>query len=132
MKPRPFLISLILMIVTVVLGIAIRFVPLGLPMDLVKYGGSAMWAMMIYWVFTLIRPTWYLIPAFFASGLVATGLEFFKLYHAYDLDVFRSTLLGELLLGRFFSGKDIVAYWLAILVAVFVDSGFRKAEYKPF
>jgi len=38
------------------------------------------------------------------------------------------TLPGMILLGRFFSVRDIVAYWVAIGLAACVDGGIRRAE----
>jgi len=85
------------MFLTVGAGLAIRFVPLGLPYFVVKYGGSMFWALMIYWIVSTL------------------------LCHAPALDAFRLTLPGILLLGRFFSVWDIVAYWLAISIGAIID-----------
>jgi hypothetical protein len=37
------------------------------------------------------------------------------------VDAFRLTLAGRLLLGRFFSLKNIAVYWLAIALAALLD-----------
>jgi len=42
------------MAVTLVAGLGMRFGSLGLPGFAVKYGGSTMWALMIYWVMALV------------------------------------------------------------------------------
>ena len=47
-KPRPVLISCTLVLATIVSGLVIRFGPLGLPRFVAKYGGSILWALMIY------------------------------------------------------------------------------------
>ena len=39
-----------LLILTIILGLVLRRVPMGLPYVIVKYGGSMLWAMMIYWI----------------------------------------------------------------------------------
>jgi len=44
------------------------------------------------------------------------------------MDAFRLTLPGMILLGRTFSVRDIVAYWVAIGVAAWVDGGIRRVE----
>jgi hypothetical protein len=62
------------------------------------------------------------------TGTLATAVEFVKLYHSPILDAFRLTLPGIVLLGRFFSVWDIVAYWLAISVGALVDRGLRPVE----
>jgi hypothetical protein len=62
------------------------------------------------------------------AGAVATGVEFFKLYHSPAMDAFRMTLPGMILLGRYFSVRDIVAYWVAIGLAAWVDGRIRLTE----
>jgi len=125
---RPLVQSLGLMCITVVAGMTVRFVPLGLPACIVKYGGSMLWALMIYWVATAVLGARPIIAVALLSGVVCTGVEFLKLYHAPTLDVFRLTVPGMLLLGRFFSAWDIVAYWVAIAFGAFADIGIRPAE----
>ena len=128
MKPRSLKISLVLFFITVMAGLAVRMVPLGLPAVVVKYGGSTMWAVMIYWIASTALPRWRLPVVALISGTIATAVEFFKLYHSPGMDAFRMTLPGMILLGRTFSVRDIAAYWVAIGVAAWVDGGIRRAE----
>jgi hypothetical protein len=113
--------------VTLVAGLTIRFAPLGLPWFVVKYGGSTMWALMVYWVlafsFPRSRVGWLAV----AAGVIAALVEFQRLYHSPGLDAFRHSLAGILLLGNFFSLRDIVAYWLAIAVGAVVDRVWVRA-----
>jgi hypothetical protein len=44
------------------------------------------------------------------------------------MDAFRLTLPGMILLGRFFSVRDIVAYWVAIGAAAWLDGRIRRLE----
>ena len=126
MRPRPFALSLVLMLVTIAAGLAIRVVELGLPPFIVKYGGSMLWAVMIYWAVSTLLPAWR-IPALLAlTGAIATGVEFFKLYQSSSVNAFRHTLPGIILLGRIFSVWDIVAYWIAIGAAALVDRCLRS------
>jgi hypothetical protein len=46
------------------------------------------------------------------------------------IDAFRVTLAGKLLLGRFFSAWDIVAYWVAIAVAAALDRATSRVGEK--
>jgi hypothetical protein len=122
MRIRSILFSLELMACTIALGLAIRFAPLGLPRFVVKYGGSMLWALTIYWVVSTLLPRLRFVPAALLAGTLATGIEFLKLYHAPALDAFRLTLPGILLFGRIFSAWDILSYWLAIAAGAFLDA----------
>jgi hypothetical protein len=128
MTPRPFTRTLALLFVTVVAGLPVRLVPLGLPAVVVKYGGSTLWAVMIYWIVSTLLPTRRLLIVALISGCIATAVEFFKLYHSPGMDAFRLTLPGMLLLGRYFSVWDIVAYWIAISAGALLDSRLRRME----
>lgn len=110
-----------LLLLTVVLGVVVRFVPVGLPAGVVKYGGSGLWAVCFYWVFRALwtrQPVWW---AAVAAAVVTAGVEVFKLYRSAEVDAFRGTVPGVLLLGRYFSWWDVVAYWAAIGVAAWRD-----------
>jgi hypothetical protein len=121
MLPRPLTHSLGLMFLTSAAGLAIRFAPLGLPHFVVKYGGSMLWGLMIYWIVSTLLPARRFLPVALLSGAIATAVEFAKLCHTPSLDAFRLTLPGILLLGRIFSIWDIVAYWLAIAIGALID-----------
>ena len=112
---------LAIMLLLIPLGLVCRFVAIGLPQLIVKYGGSFLWATMIYWLIAFVfvrRPstTLGLIALF-----VTTAVEFFKRIHTPFLDSFRHTFIGKVLLGRYFSYTDIAVYWVAIFCAVWID-----------
>jgi hypothetical protein len=125
---RRVVVSLLLIVVTMMAGLTIRFAHVGLPVFMVKYGGSALWAMMIYWIVSSVLGTWSVKSAALVAGCVATAVEFFKLYHAPALDGFRHTIAGALLLGRIFSFRDIAVYWIAIAIAAGVDVAIRRNQ----
>ena len=77
---------------------------------------------MIYWIVSTLLGSSRLLTAALISGAIGTAVEFFKLYHSPGLDAFRLTLPGILLLGRYFSVRDIVAYWIAICAGAALDS----------
>ena len=108
-------------LILIPVGIAWRMAPLHLPPFLYKYGGSVLWAAMVYWLVAALVPR--LDPARVAglAAVIAALVECSRLIHTPSLDAFRLTLAGKLILGRFFSGKDIVAYWLAIFVCAGAD-----------
>ena len=122
--------SLLLIGGTIAAGLLVRFASTGLPWFVQKYGGSSLWALTIYWMVSTIRPGWPVGRAGVLSGLIATAVEFFKLYRSPSVDSFRHTLPGVLLLGRYFSVRDLVAYCLAILAGAFADWLFRRSVVK--
>lgn len=123
--PRSLPLSLALLLITVLAGLAVRFAPLGLPGWIVKYGASMLWALVLYWIVSALLPSWSFLRTVVLAGCVATGVEIFKLYRTPALDDFRQTLPGILLLGRSFSVWDILAYWLAIGAGAMLDARLR-------
>jgi len=127
MAGRPLFVSALLIAATVAAGLTLRLTHLGLPFLVVKYGGSMLWAAMIYWIVSTVRPGWTIAKAALASGLIASAVELFKLYHVPWLDAFRLTLPGALLLGRVFSIWDLLAYVVAIVAGACADRAMRSA-----
>lgn len=107
---------------TVAAGLSVRFAPLGLPWVVMKYGGSALWAVMIYWMLRLVWPRSGAVLLALVAGAIATLVEFTRLYHPAWLDAFRASLAGAVLLGRYFSVRNIAAYWLAIAAGALLDA----------
>jgi hypothetical protein len=69
----------------------------------VKYGGSVLWASMVFLLVAIVGPRLQGRNAALLSIVIATSVELFRLVHAPWLDAFRLTLPGALLLGRIFS-----------------------------
>ncbi len=112
-----------LCLAVIVCGLALRGwgFGLGLPAFIVKYGGSALWGTMVFLLVAiaashLSRPRIALIAV-----AIAIGVELFRLVHFPWLDAFRLTLPGALLLGRVFSGWNMVAYGVGIGLGVILD-----------
>jgi hypothetical protein len=112
----------------VVLGLGVRFLHLGLPWVVMKYGGSMLWAVMIFWIVSALEPKWALVRIALLSGTVATAVEAFKLYRSPGMDAFRLTLAGKLTLGRVFSGWGIAAYWVGIAGGMALEYGIRRVR----
>lgn len=85
-----------------------------------------LWALTIYWIVSTVLPRLHPVVAGLPAGVTATAVELFKLYRSPAMDAFRATLTGMLLLGRYFSVKDIVAYWIAIAVGALIDTRLRR------
>ena len=129
-RGRPLALSALMIVATIAAGLTIRLAPLGLPNAFVKYGGSLLWALMIYWIVSSVRPLWQLMRGALVSSAIAFCVELFKLHHTPLLDAFRLTLPGKLLLGRVFSLWDLVAYAVAIIVGVLADHMIRSGMWR--
>lgn len=116
MSGRPPALSALLISGTIAAGLALRLTHVGVPFLIVKYGGSMLWALMIYWIASALFPRWPIGRSALASASIATAVELFKLVHAPWLDAFRLTLPGALLLGRVSALWDLLAYAVAIMV----------------
>ena len=118
---RRSLTALAITLVTIPTGIAWRMLPLGLPWFFYKYGGSFLWAVALYWFIATLFPKLYPIALATFSALAALIVEFSRLVPQSTIDAFRLTLAGQLILGRFFSFKNIAAYLLAIVLSALLD-----------
>ncbi|WP_238303048.1 DUF2809 domain-containing protein [Sphingomonas phyllosphaerae] len=106
-------------------GLAIRKLPLDLPATIVKHGGSVLWASMIYWIVSTLRPGWTPRRSGIAAAVVTTLTEVSQRYHLPALDAFRRTNVGALLLGRVFSLRDVLTYAVTVGAAVAIDEMIR-------
>jgi hypothetical protein len=107
----------------IVAGLALRRygLGLGLPAFVVKYGGSILWATMVFFLVAMAAshlPRWR-IGLMAAS--IAVGVELFRLVHTPWLDDFRLTTAGALLLGRIFSLWDMLAYGAGVVFGMWLD-----------
>ena len=112
-----------LCILTIVCGLGLRGFGLGagLPALVVKYGGSMLWGTMVFFLVALAAPNLSRARVAVIAAAIAVAVEMFRLVHAPWLDAFRLTLAGALLLGRIFSGWDLLAYGVGILFAAGLD-----------
>jgi hypothetical protein len=125
---RRSLTTLAIVLVTIPLGIGWRMLPLGLPWFFYKYGGSFLWAVALYWFIATLFPKLYPIALASISALAALIVEFSRLIPQPTIDAFRLTLPGQLILGRFFSFKNIAAYLLAIGFSSMLDRYLRPGR----
>jgi len=118
-----FIIRTSLCLVIIVSGLALRAFgfSLGLSAFVVKYGGSLLWAAMVFFLVAIAASHSSRLSVVLISAVIAVGVELFRLVHAPWLDAFRLTLPGALLLGRIFSPWNILAYGVGIGLAVGLD-----------
>ena len=115
-----------LLLPTILLGAAVRFAAPGLPRAVSKYGGSALWAMAIFWLLSVAWARRPMLPRAMLALLLACSIECFKLVRTPGLDAFRRTLAGKLLLGRIFSARDLLAYFVAIALTAAIDHALLR------
>jgi hypothetical protein len=114
----------VITLITIPIGLAVRLLPLGLPWFLYKYLGSILWAVALYWFLAAILPKLRTPALATLAIIIATLLELSRLIPIAPIDAFRLTFAGKVLLGRFFSIKNIAAYILAIALAATLDHRF--------
>ena len=102
-------------------GLALRARMIPLPAFVTKYGGDALWALMVFCgvEFLLQRASTARV------GLIAIcfscAVEFSQLYHAPWIDAVRGTRLGRLALGSTFNWPDFVAYAVGVGVGMMLE-----------
>ena len=125
---RRSLTALVITLITIPIGLAVRLLPLGLPWFLYKYLGSLLWAAALYWFLAALLPGRRTRTVAALAILIAIILEFGRLVPVAPIDAFRLTFAGKILLGRFFSLKNIAAYLLAIVLTATLDNFFVPSE----
>lgn len=131
------IIRLCLCLSIILSGLALRGfgLHLGLPVFVVKYGGSALWGTMVFFLVAIIAAGLSRRNMALIAMMIAIGVELFRLVHTPGLDAFRLTTSGALLLGRIFSPWNMVAYAFGIGLAVMLDrlamSAFAQSAPSP-
>lgn len=119
----PAVIRIVLCLAIIALGLGLRRYGFGLslPAVVVKYGGSILWAAMLFFIIALAGPALSRVRITAIAAAIAVAVELFRLVHTPWLDAFRLTLAGALLLGRIFSPWDILAYGVGIALGALLD-----------
>jgi hypothetical protein len=123
-RSRPLYAVLVVLVIAAGLLWRSSFMPL--PSFLAKYGGDALWALMVFlglgFVFNRAST---LRLAFGALGF-SWAVEFSQLYHAPWIDMIRSTLPGRLILGSTFNWPDLPAYALGVTMGAVAEFYFHR------
>jgi glycopeptide antibiotics resistance protein len=110
----------------IVLGLAWRSAWVGLPAFVAKYGGDALWALLVFLILGFLRPAW---PTWRVAALafgVSCAVELSQLYHAPWIDAIRHTTLGALVLGDAFAFGDLAAYVVGIASGTAAEGCFYR------
>jgi hypothetical protein len=98
----------ILLVIAAGLFLRSRFCPF--PSWLVKYGGDALWALLVFLGFGLMLPRMGTIRIAAIAFAFSCAVEFSQLYHAPWIEAIRATRLGLLAIGSTFHPPDFLAY----------------------
>lgn len=105
----------------VMAGLAWRSQLFPLPPFALKYGGDALWALLIFlgfgFVFNRARTRWVALMAY----AFCCAVEFTQLCHAPWIESLRSTRFGILVLGSGFNWPDLIAYGAGIIPGCLAD-----------
>jgi hypothetical protein len=118
---RPTLVYFSIAFAAIVAGIVLRFVPLNLPEVVVRYGGSFLWAFMLYFLIAALLANRLPLTLALIAGVFESLVEFSRLYHTPSFDAFKLSLAGALLLGRVFNPWHLLLYWVAVALAALLD-----------
>lgn len=127
-RGRSRLLYLVLAVVVIGAGLLWRSPWLNLPPFPAKYGGSALWSLMVFLFCGFVTPragTW---TVALAALVISYGVEFGQLYHAPWIDNLRAYPLGALILGSTFAWPDLIAYTAGILIGASLEKALRKRE----
>jgi hypothetical protein len=102
-------------------GLLWRSSLLSLPTTLSKYGGDALWSLMVFFGLGLLLPHRSTKATAALALLFSFLVETTQLYHAPWIDGIRSTRLGALALGSVFNWPDFPAYVAGVLTGVVLE-----------
>jgi hypothetical protein len=94
---------------------------LPLPAFLAKYGGDALWVLMVFLGFGFVFRRSSTARIALAAVCFAWTVEFLQLYHAPWIEAIRATRLGRLVLGDTFNSPDLLAYVVGIAVGALAE-----------
>lgn len=114
---------LYLMLIGLVLasGLLWRSRYLHLPPFMSKYGGDALWALLVFVGFGFLFPRISTLRLTLIAIGLAWAVEFSQLYHTAWLDMVRATRIGHLVLGSTFNWPDLPAYVLGVVIGTLAE-----------
>lgn len=93
-----------------------------------KYGGDALWAVLVFCLVRFCRTSGRTVAAAGVAFAIAVVVELSQLYHAPWIETIRGSRFGRLAVGSTFNGPDIAAYALGIVLAALADRFCRTAR----
>ncbi len=120
---RKWWLYLIWLVLSMAAGLLWRSRLVPLTPFLFKYGGDAIWAMMVFFGFGILFPKVTTFRLAMISLGFAWGIEFLQLYQAPWIEAIRSYRLGHLVLGSTFNWPDLPSYALGVALGAVLEIG---------
>ena len=108
------------------LGLASRRFPGLFPAALGKYPGDALWALMVFFIWGMLRSCVSTSRLALFALLTAYLDEFSQIYQTPWINGIRATTLGHLILGSTFSWWDMLSYTVGVGVGVLCEKVGRR------
>ena len=119
---RNRILYIILIISTIMIGLASRHYSLLLPEMVNLVLGDALWALMMYWIIGFSFPRISLRRLALSSLSVCFIVEFSQLIQTDWINAIRSNIIGALILGRGFLWSDLFAYTCGVGLGMLIES----------
>ncbi len=127
---RNRLVYLLLTVLVMAVGLLWRSRFVSLSPFFTKYGGDALWALLVFFGFGILLPRITTLRLAAISLGFAWLVEFSQLYHAPWIDAIRSLRIGRLVLGSTFNWPDLPAYAVGVVIGVIVDRALLERSGK--
>ena len=105
----------------IALGLLWRSSLLPLTHFLSKYGGDALWALVVFLTFGFLFTRASTLRIALLSLAFAGSIELLQLYHAPWIDSLRAIPIGHLILGSTFNAPDLLAYAFGIALGAIAE-----------
>jgi hypothetical protein len=127
-KPRErsrmvYAVAVVLVIAT---GLLWRSSWIPLPPILSKYGGDALWSLLVFTGLGFLFPCSSTRLNVIRALVVSFAVEFSQLYHAPWIDTIRRTRIGALAIGSVFNAPDLAAYAAGVLIGALIEWTARR------
>jgi|SRR3954469_23335496 hypothetical protein len=112
---------IVIMMLVIAAGLGLRSRAIPLPYVITKYGGDALWALMVYCAVAWVCPRKSTARVAVMAYLISCVVEISQLFHAPWIDAIRATRLGALAIGSTFNWPDFLAYGVGVGVGAMVE-----------
>lgn len=113
--------QVMLMLLVIIFGLFLRSRFCPAPPVLEKYGGDALWSVVVFLGLGFLFPRAATFTLALSALTISWAVEFSQLYRAPWLDAVRATLPGKLILGNTFNLPDLPAYAFGVAAAAMAE-----------